>query len=177
MLKKIKNKLKNKKKKQKIDYSAYNKGIISWYAPEFLQYEKGIFWKISALVILFAIIVLGIIYNAWTFSLVVLTLSAVYYLSHREHPRVVKVTISDVGIKVAERHYPYSQIKGYWLVYHPPYIKKLNIRVQGKILLDIPILIHEQDPAFIQQILNRRITEIKGKTEPLSESILRLLKI
>lgn len=177
MLKKIKTKIQKKKQKSIQNYQAYNNEILSWFAPEYIHYEKGKIWKISAIVITLLAAFLAYRYSSWTFSLVILTLSAVYLFIHKENPKMVKVIVSEVGIKVGQRHYPFNKINGYWLVYHPPYIKKLNIRIKDHILVDIPILLHQQDPAKIQSILNSKIPEIKGQKEPLSESLLRLIKI
>lgn len=157
--------------------SAYDEAIFSWVAPEAIKHERGTIWKFFIGAALVFTIAWGIVYNAWTFSLAVGVFAVVYYLIHLEHPKDIEIKISNIGIKVGGRKYPYSRIKAFWIIYEPPYIKTLNLRVTGEMISDITIQLNGQHPADVRQFLMERIPELEGQSEKLSDIFLRLFKI
>lgn len=173
MLKKI------KKKKQQLANipSAFDEAIISWLAPEFIRYERGKIWKVLAVAAVLAAAVLGVLYNAWTFSLAVVIFAIVYYLLNREHPKDIQISLSNVGIKAGKRRYPFGKIKSFWIIYDPPFAKTLNIRVEGDFVSDITLQLNEQSPADVREFLMEKIPEQEGQQEPISDIFLRLFKI
>ena len=80
-----------------------------------------------------------------TFSFAIIAFVVAYYFAHLEHPKDVEVKISNIGIKVGGRKYPYSRIKAFWLIYEPPYIKTLNIRVSEELVSDINTYFNNSD--------------------------------
>lgn len=185
MITKIKNKIKTRKiqKAQEREYlrnlpSSFDHEKISWFTPEYIKYEKGLLWKVLVILIATALISWGIVSKAWTFSVVMVVFVVVYYLLiHREHPKAVKVVLSNIGIKVGHRKYPYSKIKAFWIIYNPPYTKTLHIRVQNDFAVDIPIYLHHQDPAEIREFLLEKLPELEGHRESFSDILLRIFKI
>lgn len=157
--------------------SAYDEAILSWVTPEAIRHERGTIWKFLIGIALIFTIAWGIVYNAWTFSLAIGVFAVVYYLIHLEHPKDIEIKISNIGIKVGGRKYPYSRIKAFWLIYEPPYIKTLNLRVSGEMVSDITIQLNGQHPADVRQFLMERIPELEGQSEKLSDIFLRLFKI
>lgn len=184
MIKKIKGKIQDRKfkkareREQKaINPSAYDNAVIGWIAPEYLRLERGIFTKLFYALVLATTAVFGILYDSWTFSLAILVFAFVYYIIHLEHPKNVEVKISNIGIKAGNRQYPYGRIKGFWIVYEPPYLQTLNIRVEGDILYDITIQLNGQDPAEVREYLLSKIPEFEGKGESPLDALLRFFKI
>jgi hypothetical protein len=173
---------KKEERKRQIDQirntpTAYDHAHISWIAPEAIIHERGPTWKIVTSLVVLGAIIWGIYTGAWTFSLVVAVFAVTYSLIHLQHPRAVEIKISDIGIKVGYRKYNYSQIKSFWLIYDPPYVQTLNIRVSGQIVDDITIQIRDQSPSEIREFLMTKIPELEGQTEKLSDIFLRLFKI
>jgi len=191
MIHKIKNKIKEHrarralKKAQKRearqrvheDPSAFDHAVISWTAPEYISHEKGLLWKVCAVTFLAVFAAFGFMENAWTFSAAIIVFGITYFIVHLEHPKRVEVKISPTGIKFGNRKYSYGQIKAFWIIYNPPHIKTLNIRVHGEILTDIAIQLDGQNPAVVREYLLSKIPEMEGKNESLSDAIFRLLKI
>lgn len=180
MFKKLKQK--RKERKEKIyrllnEPSAYDDAILSWVAPETIRHERGLAWKIIISLILAAAIAWGIVYNAWTFSLAVGVFAIVYYIIHLEHPKDVEIVISEIGIKVGGRKYPYNRIRAFWVIYEPPFVKTLNLRISGGIGGDITIQLDGQHPAPVREILIGKIPEMEGQAEKVSDIFLRLFKI
>lgn len=157
--------------------TAYDEALISWIAPETIRHERGPIWKIVMSIVVLALIGGGIYYDAWTFSLAIGAFVSAYYLIHLEHPKAIEIKISDIGIKIGYRKYTYSQIKAFWLIYDPPFVQTLNIRVTGQYISDITIQLGDQSPATIREFLMTKIPELEGQSEKLSDIFLRLFKI
>lgn len=184
MIKKIKklhhhykHKRAERRKARELAPTAFDHSVITWTAPEHYQHNRGIIWKIVMTVLTLGAIVFGIYYDAWTFSLAIGTFAFVYVLVNFEHPKEVDVQISSVGIKVGGRKYPFSRIRAFWFVYEPPMVKTLNIRVDGELIADIVIQLGDQHPEEVRDYLIKKIPELSGKHESLTEIFLRLLKL
>ncbi len=157
--------------------SAFDKALISWIAPETIIHQRGPIWKTLMSILVIGVVAWGIYDGSWSVSLVVGTFAIVHYIIHLEHPKATEIKISDIGIKVGTRKYSYSQIKFFWLIYEPPYVQTLNIRVEGNVLDDITIQLWNQSPAVIREFLMGKIPELEGQSEKLSDIFLRLFKI
>lgn len=158
-------------------HSAFDEALIAWIAPETIRHERGPVWKIVMSIVVLALIGGGIYYGAWTFSLAIGAFVSAYYLIHLEHPKAIEIKISDIGIKIGYRKYTYSQIKAFWLIYDPPFVQTLNIRITGQYISDITIQLGDQSPATIREFLVTKIPELEGQSEKLSDILLRLFKI
>lgn len=168
---------KNKSQKRERAPSAFDHAEISWIAPEAVRHERGTIWKSLMLIMTLLAIGLGIYFNAWTFSLAIGTFALVYTLVHREHPRDVEIKISNIGIKVGNRQYPFARVRAFWLIYEPPMVKTLNLLVDGELLPEVSIQLSDQNPAIIREFLMKKVPELSGKDESLTDIFLRIFKL
>lgn len=157
--------------------SVFDNAIIAWEAPEYVVHDRGLAWKIIMPLIVALTAGLSLYYNAWSFALAIVVFAAVYAMVHLEHPRNIQIKISEIGIKVGFRKYAYSRIKAFWIIYEPPYVRTLNIRVEGDFIGEVTIQLADQDPSVIREYLISKIPELEGKTESVSDIFVRLFKI
>lgn len=157
--------------------TAYDEKVISWEAPERIKHKRGKFWKIFMSAAFISAATIAFVHNQWTFSMAIIAFAIVYYLINKEHTKDVEVSISNIGIKVGKRKYPFSKIKAFWIIYEPPLVKTLNIKVHNDLSGDISIQLNEQDPSEIREFLIERIPELEGKSEALSDILVRLFKL
>ncbi len=186
MIKKLKqkyqdHKVKRARKREERNFllnqpSAYDEAVLSWISPETIKHERGLTWKILTSLFIALSLAWGIVYGSWTFSLAIFLFVIVYYLVHLEHPKDVEVKVSELGVKVGSRKYPYSRIKAFWILYEP-HIRTLNLRVSGDVISDITIQLGHQHPAELRGFLMERIPELEGQSEKISDIFLRIFKI
>jgi hypothetical protein len=157
--------------------TAFDHAILSWVAPETIKHERGTIWKIGMSIIVIALVIYAIRTGAWTFALAIVTAAVTYWLVHLEHPKEVEIVISDIGIKVGTRKYSFGKIRAFWLIYHPPYVSTLNIKVSDEIVGEITIELGSQNPSHVREVLIEKIPELEGKSESFSDILIRLLKI
>lgn len=175
-------KLKKALKKESISqalsaHSAYDEVILSWLAPEYHVYNKGQYWNAGFFALILISALFGIYFGAWTFSLAIIAFGIAFYLTHKNPPKEVEVVISDIGIKIGNKKYPFNRIKGFWILYEPPFLTTLNIRVEDEFMRDITIQLNNQHPAAIRESLITKIPEYEGMNEPFWDTLTRLLKL
>lgn len=180
MINKIKTKIKNARvaRAQILNApSAFDDVAITWIAPEVVRHERGTVWKTIAALLVVLGAIAAFMYSSWSFGLAILACAVAYFLEHLEHPKYVDVKISEIGIKAGTRAYPYSKIKSFWIIYEPPYVSTLNLRVVGQYPGNITIQLDGQDPAAVREYLMSKIPELPGQSESLSDIFIRIFKI
>lgn len=156
---------------------AFDKALISFRAPEYIHHEKSALWFAIAGVIAILLVAYGLLTDGWTFSLAIIIFAGTYYLLHRHSPPTVEVKISKFGVKIGRHIFPYSRIKGFFLLYDPPFTNKLYFRMVSRFHPDIFIQMEKTDPAKARHILLAYLPEFKGVGEPFSDTLVRLFRL
>lgn len=160
------------------EMALYDKAVFTWIAPEYIQHPKSKIWYLAAAVAAGAMILLDALTGNFTMALAVIVLAGVYWYIHNHHPpKDIKITVSKMGIKVGNMIFPYSSIQAFWIMYQPPHVTTLNLRVKEHFFSDVVIQLNHEDPAPIREYLCGQIPEWEGKTERLGDVLLRLLKL
>lgn len=149
--------------------------LLSWKTYLYPQYKKNTIWYIITAIIVILLALYGILTNSWTFSVVVIMGAGVYYTIHAQDNPLIEVVVSDMGIKVGTRVYPYTDIATFWLDYNPPYVSDLHLVLKNKYKQDITIQIHGVNPTNIRIALSRFLPEWEEREKNLGESITNLL--
>jgi len=155
----------------------HNKTILKWETPEFIKYERGKTWHIAAGVIVLSLIAYGIISGSATMAIVFILLAGVFFMTQSHEPKIVDVKITELGIRYGKVFYPYNNISAFWVIYHPPYVRVLNIQTAGKNKKRIKIELSEQNPVEIRRVLSKEIPEIEGGEETITDILIRLLRL
>lgn len=159
------------------EVTPYDKGLISWDAPEYIKHKKGWLWYTLFIMLAIGGTTLAYMYSSWTFSLAILAFAVTYMMYDLRHPKNIKVILSDFGIKFGKKIFQYSRIQAFWIIYNQPFTKTLNIRVHNEYLVDIEIQLENQDPVEVHKFLSQKIPELEGKTESFFGVLSRLLKL
>ena len=76
------------------------------------------------------------------------------------------------------KFYPYHHINSFWLVYHPPYVQVLYLKISnGRQFKIIRIELDDQKPQEVRTLLLKEIPEIEGAQEPTADLLARILKL
>lgn len=181
MLHKIRQKIKARKEQyQKMldeNPTHFDNVVMQWTAPIRHRPKKGIIWVTFMVIIIAAMLFFGAETGNWIFVVAILIGVSVYAADHFEQGEDIQMKISDYGIKVGNHSIPYSNIKAFWIFYHPPFFSTLHIRTYEKLMPDIRIELMDQDPAKVREFLTRHIIEWEGKEESLMDIIARILKL
>jgi len=157
--------------------AGHNKLLLQWRAPEFITHQRGKKWFLIMGVIVLLLIIYALATNSATMAIVFIVLAGVYYLTHNQEPRIIDIKITELGIYAGKTFYPYNMINSYWILYYPPYVHSLNLRLSNKTLSRVVIQLDVQDPVEVRKTLAKEIPEIEGQDESMSEILIRLLRL
>jgi len=152
--------------------------LLEWEAPEFVPTPRGKLWFIVAGLVLTALVVYALMTDSLTMAIVFVLLAVVFMLVEKKEPKMLKVTITDMGIKYKGKFYPYHHINAFWLVYHPPYVRALYLRLTlGRRYKHLRIELNGQKPQKVRALLLKEVPEIEGAEELTSDLLARGLKL
>lgn len=158
-------------------HTEYDRSVLTWNAPEYIKYKKGKLWYAIFAIIMLASTIGAYIYGSLLFALALLGFLVAYLIFDIRHPRNVKITISEIGIKMGSKVYQFSRIRAFWITYNPPYISTLSIRVHNEFMVDIEIQLNGMNPVDIHNFLSTKLPEMEGKEEGFLKGLTRLLKL
>lgn len=149
--------------------------LLSWQTYLYPRYQKSKAWYVFTLLLVVALAAYGILTNSWTFSVVVIIAAAVYYASDSQENPLIEVIVSDMGVKVGNRVYPYTEIGTFWIDHNPPYVNDVHLVMKNQYKQDITIQIHNVNPSQIRLVLSKYLPEWKEREKNLGESITNAL--
>lgn len=164
-----------KKSNKKKD--TYDTPLLQWTAPEYIKHEKGPAWMPAAALITAAFIAYGILNGEWVMATTFFVMAVVYYLYHRQEPKNIKIIISEIGIKIGGQKFPFNQMKKFWIIYDPPFVKTMHIRFVKKHKPDLVIQLDKQDPVKLRNLMLSQLPEWEGREESPLDAIIRALKL
>lgn len=160
-----------------VNANAFDTALLKWKAPRFLRYERGWLWFVLLFVFCGSLAFYGYYTDSLTMMGSFLLLPAVLILEHRKKPDEVVVVISEYGIKFGEILLPFSSIRRFWILHHPPYLNELHVEVQSKMHKEYTIQLMNLDPTRLRQYLATQVPEWEGKHLSFLETMTRILKL
>lgn len=152
--------------------------LHEWTIQEYDQHERGIWWYMFMIVLGLALVFYGIVSGNFLFSLIIILFAIIMFLQAHQTPPQVPFQITELGVVIGRRFYPYSELKEFYLIYNPPEIKTLFIDTNSplKPMLRIPLL--DTNPVDLRHTLREYLPEDTEKeAEPLSDTFARRWKI
>jgi len=156
-----------------------NKGILfSWEFPEFEKHKRSLGWYLSAIIIGGALLVYSVVTFNILFALIIILFIFISFLHSYQEPPVIKFEITEDGIRLGRKFFPYKELSKFWIVYDPPKVKNLYLDFKSfiKPTLSVPLL--DQNPISIRKFLLENLEEdLEKEEEDLSDSIGKILKL
>ena len=164
-----------KKEDQELDH---RKTLFEWGTPSFVPLQRGKMWYIVAGLIMGAFIIYALLSGSFSMAIAFILIGILFMIVENRSPRRVQVRITDMGIEYDEKFYSYHHINAFWIVYHPPYIRSLYLRLStGRTFSYVKIELDEQSPVVIRSLLLKEIPEIEGAGELTTDFLARILRI
>lgn len=152
--------------------------LLGWPVPEFIKHQRGGYWYLLAVLAVLGVLAYSVFtYNFFLIIITVLTV-IILFVYHRQEPEMVDFAITEQGLLVGRRFYPYKEINKFWLVYQRGRTKSLFIDFKGVIRPHLDIPLEQQDPLAIRDILLKYLEEdLDKEEEPLLDLLAKWLKI
>lgn len=160
---------------KKQDYGA---AVIIWRAPEFKEVERDANWFMITGVLAVLMIAWAIWQNTYSFAVVVALIAGIYYLTHKEKPKDISVTLTTNGIVAGDRFYAYSEIESFWIIFKPEIdVRTLNFHTKSGMVREVTLQLESQDPAEVRSYLSAHVYEQPDRSETFIEKVIRVLKL
>ena len=150
--------------------------IVAWEAPMQPTYERSIRWYIGAVVVCTLLLGYSIWTQAWSFTLVLVLLGAVYAWNHRSSQPTKHIAIHEQGFSFGKEFIPWNQCNGFWMLEGPGYVE-LHFEKKAGRVRDIKIQTGDIDLGALRELLLHFIPEFQERHERFLDMIARLLKI
>ncbi len=152
--------------------------LHEWIIAEYEKHERGTLWYAIILIIGLLLVVYGLWTGDFLFSLIVILFAIILFLQSHQEPLLVPFRITELGVVVGVKFYPYSELGGFYIVYNPPHVKTLYLE-NKKILhpnLRVPLL--DQNPVEVKHTLSEFLLEdVEKEDEPLADRAARNWKL
>ncbi len=161
-----------------MEESTIKNRLFEFTYDSYEKHRRGTAWYIGALVVAGLLITTALATSNFLFAVLIILFSFVIFIHDMREPETHNCAITDGGVYMDDRFYPYSEFTGFWLVYEPPRVKNLYLSTDGMIRSHIGIPLGDVDPVELRRWLRRVLLEdLERDQEPMSELIGRVLKI
>src|SRR3989338_3764668 len=151
--------------------------IHEWTILEYEKHARGMLWYVLAAVLGLALVLYGVFTGNFLFSLIVILAAIILFLQSHQEPRQIPFQITDLGVIVGTRFYPYAEFENFYIVYNPPEVKTLFLDTKNTLqpILRIPLL--DMNPIEVKHSLREYLSEDIEKEEQLTDRAARNWKI
>ncbi len=148
---------------------------ITWHAPEYRHYEKSIGWYVTFGAIALLIIGFFIIEKDYFAAVTTGILAGLVVFFAQQYPQMVEVSLTNKGVNFGNLHYPYKQLKYFWVV-HTKHHKTLNFVSTTYINNTIIVELEDQDPDEIRDFLIQHLAEHHETEATTTQKIMHRVK-
>lgn len=153
----------------------FTKVFFEWEPLEFREAPRNDNWYLWLGIAAAILITISILTKTYIVAVTFFLLAVVLVMFAQKPVKRMKVRITDTGIEVRGRFYPYHTLKQFWVFYDPPHLTTLNFSQREKISLNINIELEEQDPVAIRDLLLQYLPEDENKEEDFVDTVARHL--
>ena len=152
--------------------------LLEWETPEFVSIPRGRRWYLVAGLALTALVTYALWNGSWTMAIFFLLASILFLFAEKKQPKNLPMVITDLGIFYGKHFYSYHEVSSFWMVYHPPYVRSLYLKVrEGRRNKRLKIELDHQAPQPVRALLLKEVPEFEGAQEPFSDLLIRLLRL
>lgn len=153
--------------------------LETWNVTEYNQHERPTRWYVIMLTLGVFLVGYAMFTSNFLFALVIVLFAIIVFLQSHQAPHTIPFSITDLGIVLNNRFYPYSELSDFYIIYNPPEVKTIFFEPHTIFRPRLRVeMTEDQDPTEIKFVLRQFLEENFSKEEePLSDKIAREWKI
>ncbi len=141
------------------------------------DHERGHWWYIIAGLLGVALVAYSIFTANFLFAVMIVLIAFIIILNDALPARTLQFALTDRGVVVGGKTYPYRAFTGFYIVYEPPRVSKVILELPG-VRQDLSIDLNGMDPLELREFLLQVIPEnLERETEPLADILERFFKL
>lgn len=151
---------------------------MSWSVPEYREHQRGKRWYVIAIAIAVLLVLYSVLTANFLFAIILVLAILIMAVHDRKAAPEIPFEIAGNGVNVGEAHYSYNAFKSFWMYYEPDEAKTLFFEFASGLRPRLSIPLQNKNPLKVRSILLAHLPEdIEREHEPLSEQLIRLLKL
>ncbi|MBI3115683.1 MAG: hypothetical protein HYZ09_04315 [Candidatus Kerfeldbacteria bacterium] len=151
--------------------------LHEWTFPEYVQQQRSRRWYAWAALAAAAGFAWAIFEGNTLFAVIIVLAAIVYVSIAQRKPRRIPFRVTRDGIRVAGESFAWDDLENFWIVYHPPEVKKLFFRFKAALRPNISVSLEKENPVHVRKTLLRYLPEDLNGEEPASDVLSRALKL
>ncbi|MBI3332183.1 hypothetical protein HYZ99_04495 [Candidatus Peregrinibacteria bacterium] len=151
--------------------------LLTWDAPSRPNHERGPKWYLYGGIFVLLCAVWGILTGAWSFTIVMILIGGMYFMTRNAPEPVHHIEMSKHGVTFRGEFSAWKDCKDFWLLQGPGYIE-LHIMRTKMVNPEIVIqLAPGMDVRIVRALLGHFLPERSDQTETLLDIFTRLTKL
>ncbi len=152
--------------------------IHEWSLNEYERHDRGLKWYLFIFGSASLLVLIAIWTDNFLFALIIILVAIIMFLQHHQEAEQVLFQITDLGVIIGYRFYPYGELGDFYIIYQPPVVKTLFIGTKSPVRPTLRIPLYDQNPVEVRHTLLEFIGEdLDKEEEPFSESVVRYFKL
>lgn len=151
--------------------------VFSWLIDEYERHERGPVWYAVSFLVGVSLILYALVVQNFLFAIIIVMFGVIIGLSSLREPQRMLFQITTRGVFVGDHFTSYRDMKDFWIVYEPPYVKNLYLEYKNALTPRIVVPIEDGDPVEIRRALLDFLDENGRSEEPLGDLMGRVLKL
>ena len=148
-----------------------NTKLVEWTIQEYEQREKNPDWYWGIGIIGVAGVVLSAVFGNFLLAVLIFISGLLLIVFSSKQPEIVAVEISEQGIGVQNKLFPYHNIKSFWILDRGESISKLVLNIDRMVNPILSLPIHPEIPLEdLRDVLLEFVTE-EEMDEPVGDKI------
>lgn len=151
--------------------------LLSWDAQSRPTHKRGPKWYLYGGIFILLCAVFGIVTGAWSFSIVMLLIGGLYFLTRNAPEPIHHIEISPSGVTFRGEFTNWKDCKDFWMLQGPGYVELHIMRVKlvnPEIVIQLPPGV---DLRIIRATLGNFLSERSDQTESLVDTFIRICKL
>ncbi len=151
---------------------------LRWQFREFKKITRSRRWWIMAGLITAALLIYALMSGNFLFALIIIIGAALFINETKRSPRQIDCRLTSTGVIVGKKFWRWSELRDFWIAYHPPEITNLYINPKNLIDPRLSLPLEKTNPLKVREYLQRFMQEdLSREDEPTSEALAKLLKL
>jgi hypothetical protein len=151
--------------------------LMEWEADEYEQEQHDENWYLAGGIIAAILVAGSIVFRNYLSAVTFLLLAIVIYLYANRKPEKVAIQLKEFGVRVNDQFFPYQNMNRFWIIYKPGDVQALNFQTDSILNPVITLLIKNQDPNKLRELLQDKLPEDLKQEEGNIEQLARRFKI
>lgn len=151
--------------------------LLAWDGQSRPNHERSSKWYLYGGVAVLVCVIFGILTSAWSFSIVMMLIGGMYFLTRNAPEPVHHIELSREGVTFRGEFSLWKDCKDFWLLQGPDYVELHIMRmklVNPEIVIQLP---PGTDVRVIRTVIGNFLSERPDQRENLLDTLIRLAKL